>query len=141
MQYKRFSDFVFLKIHIFQNVNGKCVFWKQSNNTGPETNFQIFQNVLIINNHHLHKEIIMRRQKEIDYSYAYCWWRKIPWWGSGCYDCFMMLWFLDVQVTICSSGHWSSDGCITSRNSTDFVCSCNHLSFFAVLIVSWCLST
>ncbi|XP_060796933.1 adhesion G protein-coupled receptor G3 [Neoarius graeffei] len=33
-----------------------------------------------------------------------------------------------------NSGHWSSDGCITSRNDTNFICSCNHLSFFAVLI-------
>ncbi|KAF4082919.1 hypothetical protein AMELA_G00134120 [Ameiurus melas] len=31
-------------------------------------------------------------------------------------------------------GDWSSDGCNTSRNNTDFFCSCNHLSFFAVLI-------
>ncbi|KAG7327284.1 hypothetical protein KOW79_008890 [Hemibagrus wyckioides] len=33
-----------------------------------------------------------------------------------------------------NTGHWSSDGCTTSKNNTDFVCSCNHLSFFAVLI-------
>ncbi|MCI4383160.1 hypothetical protein PGIGA_G00023070 [Pangasianodon gigas] len=33
-----------------------------------------------------------------------------------------------------NAGHWSSEGCNTSRNNTDFVCSCNHLSFFAVLI-------
>lgn len=33
-----------------------------------------------------------------------------------------------------NTGRWSSDGCNTSRNNTDFVCSCNHLSFFAVLI-------
>ncbi|KAF5905095.1 adhesion G protein-coupled receptor G3-like [Clarias magur] len=35
-----------------------------------------------------------------------------------------------------TSGQWSSDGCNTTRNDTDFVCSCNHLSFFAVLISS-----
>ncbi|XP_053369757.1 adhesion G protein-coupled receptor G3 isoform X2 [Clarias gariepinus] len=33
-----------------------------------------------------------------------------------------------------TSGIWSSDGCSTTRNDTHFVCSCNHLSFFAVLI-------
>ncbi|KAI5608593.1 adhesion G protein-coupled receptor G3-like, partial [Silurus asotus] len=32
------------------------------------------------------------------------------------------------------TGYWSSEGCNTTRNDTDFVCSCNHLSFFAVLI-------
>ncbi|TRY95084.1 hypothetical protein DNTS_004180 [Danionella cerebrum] len=32
------------------------------------------------------------------------------------------------------SGNWSTDGCETSMDNTDFVCSCNHLSFFAVLI-------
>ncbi|XP_076879806.1 adhesion G-protein coupled receptor G5 [Brachyhypopomus gauderio] len=31
-------------------------------------------------------------------------------------------------------GNWSTEGCNTTRNSTHFVCSCNHLSFFAVLI-------
>ncbi|TRY95086.1 hypothetical protein DNTS_004180 [Danionella cerebrum] len=31
-------------------------------------------------------------------------------------------------------GNWSTDGCETSMDNTDFVCSCNHLSFFAVLI-------
>ncbi|XP_062869093.1 adhesion G protein-coupled receptor G3 [Trichomycterus rosablanca] len=33
-----------------------------------------------------------------------------------------------------SQGKWSSEGCSTSKNDTHFVCSCNHLSFFAVLI-------
>ncbi|KAL6468916.1 hypothetical protein MHYP_G00224400 [Metynnis hypsauchen] len=31
-------------------------------------------------------------------------------------------------------GSWSTEGCNTSRNNTDFVCECNHLSFFAVLV-------
>lgn len=48
----------------------------------------------------------------------------------------IMIVYLDVHIAICSSGDWSSDGCNTSRNDIDFVCSCNHLSFFAVLIVS-----
>ncbi|KAK2869485.1 hypothetical protein Q7C36_001356 [Tachysurus vachellii] len=51
-------------VNISQNVSGKCVFWKQSNN----------------------------------------------------------------------AGHWSSDGCTTNSNNKDFICNCNHLSFFAVLI-------
>ncbi|XP_047665941.1 adhesion G protein-coupled receptor G3 [Tachysurus fulvidraco] len=51
-------------VNISQNVSGKCVFWKQSNN----------------------------------------------------------------------SGYWSSDGCTTNSNNKDFICNCNHLSFFAVLI-------
>ncbi|XP_036443293.1 adhesion G-protein coupled receptor G5-like [Colossoma macropomum] len=31
-------------------------------------------------------------------------------------------------------GKWSTDGCNTSQNNKDFVCECNHLSFFAVLV-------
>ncbi|KAL7866485.1 hypothetical protein AOLI_G00142990 [Acnodon oligacanthus] len=31
-------------------------------------------------------------------------------------------------------GSWSTDGCNTIQNNTDFVCECNHLSFFAVLV-------
>ncbi|XP_051553175.1 adhesion G-protein coupled receptor G5-like isoform X3 [Myxocyprinus asiaticus] len=31
-------------------------------------------------------------------------------------------------------GTWRTDGCNTSIESREFVCSCNHLSFFAVLI-------
>lgn len=48
----------------------------------------------------------------------------------------VMIVCLDVHIDIGSSGYWSSEGCNTSRNHTDFVCRCNHLSFFAVLIVS-----
>lgn len=39
-------------------------------------------------------------------------------------------------VCVCLSGNWSTDGCETRIENGDFVCSCNHLSFFAVLIVS-----
>ncbi|XP_052007222.1 adhesion G protein-coupled receptor G3-like isoform X2 [Xyrauchen texanus] len=31
-------------------------------------------------------------------------------------------------------GNWSTDGCKTAIENGDFVCSCNHLSFFAVLV-------
>ncbi|KAM9832141.1 adhesion G protein-coupled receptor G3 [Neosynchiropus ocellatus] len=31
-------------------------------------------------------------------------------------------------------GYWSTDGCNTSDTGSKFVCSCNHLSFFAVLV-------
>ncbi|CAL8350523.1 unnamed protein product [Merluccius merluccius] len=31
-------------------------------------------------------------------------------------------------------GNWSSEGCNTSVNAGEFRCSCNHLSFFAVLV-------
>ncbi len=37
------------------------------------------------------------------------------------------------------SGHWSTDGCDTNNTGTEFVCSCNHLSFFAVLVVNFFL--
>ncbi|XP_024274428.1 adhesion G-protein coupled receptor G1 isoform X1 [Oncorhynchus tshawytscha] len=33
-------------------------------------------------------------------------------------------------------GDWSSEGCITTLIHGEFVCSCNHLSFFAVLVNS-----
>ncbi|XP_049454962.1 adhesion G protein-coupled receptor G3-like [Epinephelus fuscoguttatus] len=33
-----------------------------------------------------------------------------------------------------TTGHWSAVGCETSDTGTDFICSCNHLSFFAVLV-------
>ncbi|XP_068176205.1 adhesion G-protein coupled receptor G1-like [Antennarius striatus] len=32
------------------------------------------------------------------------------------------------------TGHWSTDGCDTTNMGSQFVCSCNHLSFFAVLV-------
>ncbi|XP_053191769.1 adhesion G-protein coupled receptor G5-like [Scomber japonicus] len=32
------------------------------------------------------------------------------------------------------TGHWSTDGILTSVNGTHFKCSCDHLSFFAVLV-------
>lgn len=38
-------------------------------------------------------------------------------------------------ISVCL-GYWSTDGCITSYNGTEYICSCNHLSFFAVLVVS-----
>ncbi|KAG1941340.1 adhesion G protein-coupled receptor G3 isoform X2 [Pimephales promelas] len=39
-------------------------------------------------------------------------------------------WHLDEN----GRGNWRTDGCETSIDNGDFVCSCNHLSFFAVLI-------
>uniref|UniRef100_A0A4W4GIA4 Adhesion G protein-coupled receptor G3 n=1 Tax=Electrophorus electricus TaxID=8005 RepID=A0A4W4GIA4_ELEEL len=48
------------------------------------------------------------------------------------YDVGLYLWY----VPICSSGNWSTDGCSTSRENTQLICTCNHLSFFAVLIVN-----
>ncbi|XP_061133441.1 adhesion G protein-coupled receptor G3-like isoform X1 [Syngnathus typhle] len=32
------------------------------------------------------------------------------------------------------TGHWSTFGCITSNAGNEFICRCNHLSFFAVLV-------
>ncbi|XP_061526704.1 uncharacterized protein LOC133399283 isoform X1 [Phycodurus eques] len=32
------------------------------------------------------------------------------------------------------TGHWSAYGCDTSNTGKEFVCRCNHLSFFAVLV-------
>ncbi|KAF7650813.1 hypothetical protein LDENG_00120290, partial [Lucifuga dentata] len=32
------------------------------------------------------------------------------------------------------AGHWSTDGCHTNQTENEFVCSCSHLSFFAVLV-------
>ncbi|KAM6942722.1 adhesion G protein-coupled receptor G3-like [Xenentodon cancila] len=32
------------------------------------------------------------------------------------------------------TGQWNSEGCNTTRNGYDFICRCNHLSFFAVLV-------
>ncbi|XP_037609030.1 adhesion G-protein coupled receptor G1-like [Sebastes umbrosus] len=32
------------------------------------------------------------------------------------------------------TGNWSTDGCGTTNTGTEFICSCNHLSFFAVLV-------
>ncbi|XP_018553030.1 adhesion G-protein coupled receptor G1 [Lates calcarifer] len=32
------------------------------------------------------------------------------------------------------TGYWSIDGCDTSDHGTESICSCNHLSFFAVLV-------
>ncbi|XP_068597987.1 adhesion G-protein coupled receptor G1-like [Brachionichthys hirsutus] len=32
------------------------------------------------------------------------------------------------------TGRWSADGCATTNTGAAFVCSCNHLSFFAVLV-------
>ena len=34
-------------------------------------------------------------------------------------------------------GDWSSDGCyVTTSNSTVVICECNHLTSFAILLVS-----
>ncbi|XP_049574200.1 adhesion G protein-coupled receptor G3 isoform X2 [Syngnathus scovelli] len=32
------------------------------------------------------------------------------------------------------TGHWSTFGCITINTGNEFICRCNHLSFFAVLV-------
>nr|XP_020472779.1 adhesion G-protein coupled receptor G1-like [Monopterus albus] len=32
------------------------------------------------------------------------------------------------------TGYWSKDGCETSDSGAEFICTCNHLSFFAVLV-------
>ncbi|CAJ1048546.1 adhesion G protein-coupled receptor G3-like isoform X2 [Xyrichtys novacula] len=32
------------------------------------------------------------------------------------------------------TGYWSPEGCESNNTGTEFVCSCNHLSFFAVLV-------
>uniref|UniRef100_A0A3Q1EVU1 Adhesion G protein-coupled receptor G3-like n=1 Tax=Acanthochromis polyacanthus TaxID=80966 RepID=A0A3Q1EVU1_9TELE len=32
------------------------------------------------------------------------------------------------------TGHWSTDGCDTNHTGSEFICSCSHLSFFAVLV-------
>ncbi|KAK9543139.1 hypothetical protein VZT92_000940 [Zoarces viviparus] len=32
------------------------------------------------------------------------------------------------------TGSWNTSGCDTSDNGSEFICSCNHLSFFAVLV-------
>ncbi|XP_026031458.1 adhesion G-protein coupled receptor G1-like isoform X2 [Astatotilapia calliptera] len=32
------------------------------------------------------------------------------------------------------TGYWSTEGCETSNTGNEFICSCNHLSFFAVLV-------
>ncbi|XP_075965995.1 adhesion G protein-coupled receptor G3 isoform X2 [Anarhichas minor] len=32
------------------------------------------------------------------------------------------------------TGYWNTSGCDTSNNGSEFICSCNHLSFFAVLV-------
>ncbi|KAL6468915.1 hypothetical protein MHYP_G00224390 [Metynnis hypsauchen] len=37
-------------------------------------------------------------------------------------------------LTNSEQGSWSTDGCNTIQNNTDFICECSHLSFFAVLI-------
>ena len=33
-------------------------------------------------------------------------------------------------------GYWNTDGCETNNTGNEFICSCNHLSFFAVLVVN-----
>ncbi|XP_030581938.1 adhesion G protein-coupled receptor G3-like [Archocentrus centrarchus] len=32
------------------------------------------------------------------------------------------------------TGYWSVEGCETTKTAEEFICSCNHLSFFAVLV-------
>ncbi|XP_072237095.1 adhesion G-protein coupled receptor G1-like [Leuresthes tenuis] len=42
--------------------------------------------------------------------------------------------FWQVSEDASGAGQWSADGCITSNTGAEFICSCNHLSFFAVLV-------
>lgn len=34
------------------------------------------------------------------------------------------------------AGYWSTEGCHTNVTATEIICCCNHLSFFAVLLVN-----
>ena len=36
-------------------------------------------------------------------------------------------------------GDWSSEGCITSSNDSQIMCQCDHLTSFAILLVSMLL--
>ncbi|KAM4593658.1 adhesion G-protein coupled receptor G1 isoform 3-T3 [Odontesthes bonariensis] len=42
--------------------------------------------------------------------------------------------FWQLSEDASGAGRWSADGCITSNTGAEFTCSCNHLSFFAVLV-------
>ncbi|XP_033181597.1 adhesion G protein-coupled receptor G3 [Mastacembelus armatus] len=42
--------------------------------------------------------------------------------------------FWKESTLVNGTGYWSTDGCDTSDIGTEFICSCNHLSFFAVLV-------
>lgn len=42
-------------------------------------------------------------------------------------------WFVSFFL---KKGFWITDGCDTNRTASEFVCTCNHLSFFAVLVVN-----
>uniref|UniRef100_A0A3Q0RJ53 Adhesion G protein-coupled receptor G3 n=1 Tax=Amphilophus citrinellus TaxID=61819 RepID=A0A3Q0RJ53_AMPCI len=41
----------------------------------------------------------------------------------------------DKEVKRHEKGYWSIEGCETTKTAEEFICSCNHLSFFAVLVV------
>lgn len=46
------------------------------------------------------------------------------------------LWvFLKILCVCVFAGYWSTEGCHTNVTQTEIVCCCNHLSFFAVLVV------
>ncbi|XP_034535401.1 adhesion G protein-coupled receptor G3-like isoform X2 [Notolabrus celidotus] len=38
------------------------------------------------------------------------------------------------QSTLNGTGYWSPQGCETNNTGAEFICSCDHLSFFAVLV-------
>ncbi|XP_037550136.1 adhesion G protein-coupled receptor G3 [Nematolebias whitei] len=42
--------------------------------------------------------------------------------------------FWNDSVPLNEPGRWSTYGCSTRRNGEEIICSCNHLSFFAVLV-------
>uniref|UniRef100_A0A672YKF0 Adhesion G protein-coupled receptor G3-like n=1 Tax=Sphaeramia orbicularis TaxID=375764 RepID=A0A672YKF0_9TELE len=42
---------------------------------------------------------------------------------------------LNINWLFACVGNWSTEGCDTTIVGTDYICSCNHLSFFAVLVV------
>ncbi|XP_027137221.1 adhesion G-protein coupled receptor G1 isoform X4 [Larimichthys crocea] len=42
--------------------------------------------------------------------------------------------FWQESLHMVGKGRWSTGGCETNNTDTEFICSCNHLSFFAVLV-------
>lgn len=44
-------------------------------------------------------------------------------------------WAFFLCVCVSLKGYWSTHGCETTNTGENFICSCTHLSFFAVLVV------